>query len=60
MGCELHALDRGRIAVACDAADGAARELREVQLVGAKQLPAVAVPTRWAFPSFDALAERSS
>src|SRR5207247_7712033 len=44
IGREFHALGHGRVGVACDAADGAARELCGVQLVGAKQFPAVAVP----------------
>jgi hypothetical protein len=44
MGCELPALRHGSGRCRCDAADGAARELYELQLVGAKQFPAVAVP----------------
>jgi hypothetical protein len=44
MRCKLHVRGHGRVAVACDAADGAALEVCGVQLVRAERRPAVAVP----------------
>ena len=50
MGCKLQVRGHGRVAVACDAADGAALEVCGVQLVPAERLPAVAVPQPRLFP----------
>jgi hypothetical protein len=50
MGCKLHVRGHGRVAMACDAADGAALEVCRVQLIRAEQLPAVAVPQPRPFP----------
>jgi hypothetical protein len=44
MRCKLRVRDHGRVAVACDATDGAAHEACGVQLVWAERRPAVAVP----------------
>ena len=44
MRCKLRVRGHGRVAVACDAADGAAHDACGVQLVRAERRPAVAVP----------------
>jgi hypothetical protein len=50
MGCKLHVRRHGRVAVACNAANGTAFEVCRVQLVRAQRLPAVAVPQPRLFP----------